>query len=107
MNNPLAMAQNGMPPYQQNQVYGAYAPPVGMAGQQHQQDYKFVPQHDYRVGQSELESSVVPSGPLPPLGPPQGVQEIYGSPVPQPGSGPQEVYGSPVSHPVEMPAHGR
>jgi hypothetical protein len=99
------MAQNGMPPYQQNQAYGAYAPPMGVAGQQ-QQDYKVMPQQDYKGdGQRGMvETNVVPVGPLTPMAPPQGVQEVYGSPVPQ---GAQEVYGSPVSHPVEMPAHGR
>ncbi|TLD20125.1 hypothetical protein E2P81_ATG09195 [Venturia nashicola] len=100
MNNPPAMAQSD---YQQNQAYSAYAPPIVPVAQQSQQDYKYAPQQD-------VETTVVPAGPLTPMAHPQ---EVYGSPVPPPGSmpypvsGPQEVYGSPVFHPVEMPAHAR
>jgi hypothetical protein len=107
MNNPPAMVQNGMPAYQQNQAYGAYAAPMAVAGQHHQ-DYKVMPQQDWKPdGQNGMvQSNVVPTGPPTPMSPPiGGAHEVYGSSVPQQGA--QEVYGGPVSHPIEMPAHGR
>ncbi|QDS71528.1 hypothetical protein FKW77_005156 [Venturia effusa] len=108
MNNPPAMAHNG---YQSSPAptYGAYAPPMEVVGQRHQQDYKYLPQQDAKVdGQKGVETSIAPTGPLTPQ-----PQEVDGSLVAPPssmlhtGQGPQEVYGSPVIAPVEMPAHAR
>jgi hypothetical protein len=91
MNNPPAMTQNGAPAYpQQNGSYGAYAPPVAVAGQQG--DWKPIGQQGWKADGSRgvVEANVMPAGPLTPL--PPGVQEVYGSPVQQP---------------VEMPVHPR